>query len=580
MKLTGKKCRRTELVGIGCRLGWVLLAIFAVLWIRATAFGAVITVQSTADSGGICPGPSCTLRQAIADAIPSDIIDFSVTGTITLTSGELSINKDLTIEGPGKDQLAISGNNASRVFNISGGNTVIIIDLTVQQGNAGGNDGGGIYNEGDLTVENLLLSNNTARSGGGIYNSALLSATTTLQLTNSTFSGNTATNYGAGIANRGAAGGIVELWVTGSTFTGNTATNSGGAIGDLAQGGTTILEVTNSTFFDNEGTNSSGGGIYSSTLGGGTATVVLTNATLSDNSAVNGGGIYSSTLGGGTATAELKNTILANNTATGSGPDCWGTLTSLNYNLVEDTTGCGWTSIAEDLTGWDPNLGPLQDSGGPTQTMALLGGSPALNTIPQDTTGSPGGDTYNGCPDTDQRGLSRPSGAGDCPSVHCRDIGAYEDGATVVDLVYFRVAIALPDRVTLQWQTASETDNAGFHIWLSEKEAGDFVRITDKLIPAEGGPMWGADYAFEDTSVHPGRVYSYELEDLDNGGASTFHGPVKVEVPSATMAPWNVPEAEASMVQGGATHVSKGLNVLILLVAPVATVLFWFRRKR
>ena len=93
--------------------GLVMLAVFSAL----PVFGNTITVTNTADSG---PG---SLRDAIATAAPGDTINFSVQTPvpITLTSGELLINKNLTISGPGASSLAISGNNASRVFDIGSG---------------------------------------------------------------------------------------------------------------------------------------------------------------------------------------------------------------------------------------------------------------------------------------------------------------------------------------------------------------------------------------------------------------------------------------------------------------------------
>lgn len=149
-------------------------------------WAATLTVANTNDSG------LGSLRQAIADATPGDTINFSVTGTITLTSGELFISKNLTISGPGASSLAISGNNSSRVFNIGSG-TVAISGLTIQNGNASlGGAGGGIDNGGTLTVTNSTLSGNSASAGGGIVNFGALT------LANSTLSGNSG---GSGILN-------------------------------------------------------------------------------------------------------------------------------------------------------------------------------------------------------------------------------------------------------------------------------------------------------------------------------------------------------------------------------------------
>jgi len=96
---------------------------------------------------------------------------------------------------------------------------------------------------------------------------------------------------------------------------------------------------------------------------------------------------------------------------------------------------------------------------------------------------------------------------------------------TLVQLVDF-TAVGLETYVRLSWHTATEIDTAGFHIWRADAREGEYVRITDILVSAEGGPTYGAEYAYEDTDVVPGVTYYYKLEDIDYDGVSTFHGPV------------------------------------------------------
>ena len=112
------------------------------------------TVTSLADSG------TGTLRDTIAASAANDSIVFSVTGTITLTSGELVIGRNLTITGP-TGGVTVSGNNASRVFNIQTG-TVNLSNLTLINGNPFGGVGGGIYNHNgaNLTLNNCTISGN------------------------------------------------------------------------------------------------------------------------------------------------------------------------------------------------------------------------------------------------------------------------------------------------------------------------------------------------------------------------------------------------------------------------------------
>src|SRR6266508_3503337 len=153
-----------------------------------------------------------SLRQAILDAASGDAINFNIptddpgcTGgvcTITLAS-ELTIDKSLTIQGRAANQLTVSGNNAVRVFNIASGNfDVTLSGLTIANGTSGfshgDRDGGGISNNstGTLNVTNSTLSGNTADAGGGNAN-----GTGTVNVTNSTLSGNHAGFDGGGIAN-------------------------------------------------------------------------------------------------------------------------------------------------------------------------------------------------------------------------------------------------------------------------------------------------------------------------------------------------------------------------------------------
>ena len=209
-KLTHRFARGFYLLVIAALLAGVALGLSPVPLAQA----ATITVTNTNDSG------AGSLRQAIADAGAGGTINFAVTGTITLTGGQLTINKNLTISGPGADQLTISGNNASRVFGITSG-TVIISGVTV----ANGDDswGGGIKNGGTLTLTNCAVSGNTARvDGGGIDNDG------TLKLNNCTVSGNSAPD-GGGIHND--SGGDVTL--NNCTVSDNSA-DFGGGVYDLA----------------------------------------------------------------------------------------------------------------------------------------------------------------------------------------------------------------------------------------------------------------------------------------------------------------------------------------------------------
>jgi predicted outer membrane repeat protein len=408
---------------------------------------ATFSVTNTNDSG------AGSLRQAVLDANAApgpDAIDFAVTGTITLTSGQLEITDDLTIAGPGASNLTISGNNASRVFQVVGGTIVVLEDLTVANGNPPGDNGGGIRNFGTLAVTNTVVSNNFAAAPSGAGGGGILNWSGTLTVTNSTFSGNSVgSSAGGAISNIDGGtltvtdstftgnsvccnGGAIfsfkgAVTVTDSTFSGNSA-NSGGALYNVGFLTVSTMSVSNSTFSGNVA--NFGGGIATTSDGSTTVTnstfsgntggnggaigdfggsTTITNSTLSGNSATNGGGLYTNY-----GTLVVRNSIVANSP---SGGNCFGDpnpIVDQGGNLQHPGTTCGAT-----IASADPLLDPagLQDNGGPTKTIALQPGSPAIDAA-----------VASNCPPTDQRGVSRPQGAG------C-DVGAFErEGRTLTAL--------------------------------------------------------------------------------------------------------------------------------------------------
>jgi hypothetical protein len=354
---------------------------------------STITVTNTGDgpaNAANCPGPNCRLRDAVAKATAGDTINFSVTGTITLNSGELSIDKNLTINGPGAAQLTVSGNNASRVFRTQLFTDVNLNGMTIANGSVS-DSGGGIYNADTLTVMNCTLSGNSADDGAGIFSIGGLNEDT-LTVTNCTVSGNSAGITGGAIANISGnmtivnctvsgnqGGGIFNgvdqtLTMTGSTISGNSNT---GHSGGLFNAGDAFL--TNCTISGNS-TPGNGGGIYN---GDGVFTVhrslFLTNCTISNNMATGGnsegGGIYNAS-----SVIRARNTIIAGNTAIFRRADFSGSLSSLGHNLIGDAVG---VPISGDTVGNLRNvgaaLGPLANNGGATQTHALSYCSPAIN---------------------------------------------------------------------------------------------------------------------------------------------------------------------------------------------------------
>ena len=420
----GKWNRRAVVLPLAVMALMIGMAIAGARGHRAAAPMASFTVDNTSDSG------AGSLRDAIAAAAPGDTINFSLppASTITLTTGELLINKNLTIVGPGATSLTISGNNNSHVFQIGVGITVDMSGLTISNGKGSG--GGGIVNLGTLTITNSTVSGNTANppaNGGGISNGG------TLTLTNSTVSGNTAGGEGGGIftngtltltnstvsgntAVEGGGGGIRmggdKLTITNSTVSDNTAVEGGGIL--LAFGANSI---TNSTVSDNTATFGGGGGIFNQGLAQ-FGPLKITNSTMSGNSAPQGGGIYNDATFG--STVDIKNSIVANSSL---GGNCFD-LDNQPFNAVGTNFSTdGSCSGFYQVTAAQLNLLPLAlYAPGATATHALGPGSVAIDAV-----------AVGDCTDLsdnpvtlteDQRGVPRPDGNGNV-SAHC-DAGSFE----------------------------------------------------------------------------------------------------------------------------------------------------------
>jgi len=110
--------------------------------------------------------------------------------------------------------------------------------------------------------------------------------------------------------------------------------------------------------------------------------------------------------------------------------------------------------------------------------------------------------------------------------------GYGNDGPTAIELVKFE-ATAHTSGILIAWETASEIDSEGFHLWRSASAEEPYEQITADMIAAQGGPLWGASYTYEDLDVEMGRTYWYKIEDIDIYGQSKFHGPVEAAVQTA-----------------------------------------------
>jgi uncharacterized repeat protein (TIGR01451 family) len=467
--MVSSRARRLVLTSLATILATGVLAVLP----ASVASAATQTVTTCGDGG------SGSLRAAVGAAGFDDTINFTVTcppsSPIFLLS-TIDITQSLTIAGPGASQLTVNGSGTVQVFNVAPAITVTISGITVQNGfneNSSSNSvsGGGIENQGTLTLSNDTVINNTVlngcstscnASGGGIENDGGATLTVdhslitgnnaevgcgtfctatgggienltggTLTVTNSTISHNSthprigqgqdtndvSAGEGAGIDNSGTA------TIDATTVAGNNASTSCNQSCDSVGGGIdneplAVLTLHNSTVADNQtgsscnaACNADGGGLDNN---GGTATV--TNTTISGNSVDAHCGTACSVGGGGInneGTLDIAATIVANSTGD---MDCQGSaLTDIGYNLDDDGS-CGFTAANHDLSDTPAGLDPagLLDNGGPTKTIELQATSAAVDHVADP----------NLCPPTDQRGSPR--------LVPC-DIGAYDTDGPVLD---------------------------------------------------------------------------------------------------------------------------------------------------
>jgi predicted outer membrane repeat protein len=388
---------------------------------NCTLRGAVGSINSGSNQNG-CIAVVSPEAYGINDTITFNAAVFTTATTINVTNGgEIAITESLTIEGlldgGGAPLITLDGNNANRILNITGA-VLAVSRLAFKRGSSGSGYGGAIYAPATtVIVRNSAFENNQANDGGGHYSCGGAIHADTVNVSNSTFKNNQSYDGGAILAD--------TVNVSDSTFEDNQA---GGTYGD----GGAILAITtnisNSTFEGNQANNGDGGAIYAQT------TLEASHLTLLDNSAgQNGAAIFMDDDSSGSIHNSL---ILSSVALVGATTLCSGNGTftgSYNIEWVDgtDTTSCSNTN---NVSGGSGAIGAivettLADNGGPTPTLALPTGSPAIGAV------DPGGTTsrmlvidFSSTPVTatwedatlDQRGVTRAATAAD------RSIGAFE----------------------------------------------------------------------------------------------------------------------------------------------------------
>jgi predicted outer membrane repeat protein len=398
----------------------------------------VVTNANDTGTGSLRAEIALSNANVGTDTITFDPTFFNTPQSIGLITGELLVTDSVLIDGGNAANVTVDGTGGIRCFEIggSGGLNVGLSNMTITDAFSTLGNGGAILCTNDnLTVSHCVITANKCSTAGGGISQAVGG---TLTILDSTISNNSATTTGAGINADSGTNVVIQR----TTISGNTATKSGGGIADYA----TNFDLESSTVSANTSKNAAGGGggifisgnptsaiVRNSTISGNNATagdgggieiggtfngtVLIQNSTIAFNSgSVFGGGIGEFA---GTNTLQLRSTIVAQNLSV-LGPDIYSkgtpaTTVKASYSLIgiSDTftlTDEGNNKLGTTATPLDPMLDVLANNGGPTQTHALLAGSPAIN-----AGANPAALTY------DQRGSGyfRVSGAS-------ADIGAFE----------------------------------------------------------------------------------------------------------------------------------------------------------
>jgi uncharacterized repeat protein (TIGR01451 family) len=471
--------RRSAVTGVGLSAG-------AVLGIAPAAQATDFTVTNLSD--GAAPGPAGSLRKAITDANanPGDdriLFDSSLSGRISLNQASIPINEELTISGPGADELVVDAYyGLGRIFTIdptTAGDPVSISGLTLSYGHPTGS-GGAIFNQdAKLTVADSLLYGNS--------------------------SGSLATGVGGGaIADAAAYASGAQTTIVNSTVVGNSAAyGAGGGIASSAQLGT----IRNSTIAGNTAA-TFGGGLLSANGG------LLQDSTVAGNYAYgSGGGI--SEFGTGIPHVTIENSLVGDNDADDSGPDLFGGVEfDAQFSLLENTAGAtvNSTVTGSNLVGTDPHLPTyLTSTGGTTPTLLPAYDSPVIDQ----------GKTA-GAVTTDQRGLPRPFDLPSFPNSAATgadgaDMGAVEMSVNETTPADLTLSITdSPDPVTV-----GDPLNYAFHVANTGPNDATGVVLSEVIPPQVSLSTLSGNCSVTGTDPDYGTYIDCDLGGIASGASAT-----------------------------------------------------------
>lgn len=376
-----------------------------------------VTISGLALTRGVGPG-SAVSNRGENGTLTSVTVNGNTGDAVNLTTNSLTVSGSLTVQN-----CVISGTTTGRGIRVDHANAVSISGTTLSNNAATGKGAGGFfYHVGTTNIADTIVTGNSSNSrGGGLF---FYNTDGVLTISNTQITGNTSGNRGGGIMLYKA---LNDVTIRNTVITGNQASTRGGGIFFYKQNAGTTLTIAQSTISGNSLTGVTpigGGGIWFYKQSG---TTVIENSTISGNAAPKGGAIYDykinpgaalivrdSTISDNTATVEggnvravsfptvtINNSIIANGTAP-LNPDLetGASNTTVNYSLIENTAGATFTG-ANNITGVDPQLGPLANNGGPTPTHLPALSSPVVNA---------GDPAFVPPPTTDQRGFARVAG--------------------------------------------------------------------------------------------------------------------------------------------------------------------------